>query len=115
MKVKLSLIENLDSIIRESVKPMEKIDGIKIIQLGGLAGATGATAIGSASDGGSLADQVVNGALKYLAQAPLLDSLLKEVGIKGGDINGFTEALKDEVTQFEEVAKVEVDTDLETK
>lgn len=37
---------------------------------------------------GSLADQLVNSALKYRAQAPLIDSLLKEVGIKGGDING---------------------------
>lgn len=101
LKVKLNLIENLDSIIRESVKPMERIDGIKIIQLSGLGSAAGASFDGktaaSVSADGSLADQVVNGALKYRAQAPLLDSLLKEVGITGGDINGLTQALKAEV------------------
>lgn len=92
MKIKLNLIENLDSIIRESVKPIENIDGIKIIQMGGINGGS-STIIGEEASG-SLADQVVNSALKYRAQAPLLDSLLEEVGIKGGDINGLTQALK---------------------
>ena len=32
MKIKLELIANLENIIRESVKPMENIEGIKIIQ-----------------------------------------------------------------------------------
>ncbi len=100
MKVKLSLIENLDEIIRESVKPMEAIEGIKIIQVSGLNGGSGA---GEASSGGSgsLADQMVNGALRYRAQAPLLDSLLKEVGINGGDINGLTQALHQEPSEGE--------------
>jgi uncharacterized membrane protein YqiK len=116
MKVKLNLIEHLDSIIRESVKPMENIDGIKIIQLAGLGGVTGATtggAMGTVSDNGSLADQVVNGALKYRAQAPLLDSLLKEVGIKGGDINGLTQVLKDELTPSEASVNSKLDSDLD--
>jgi uncharacterized membrane protein YqiK len=98
MRIKLALVERLDSIIRESVKPIEKIDGIKIIQLQGLNGAiqgganyTGAgdgPSTGAAgSGGGNLADHVVNSALRYRAQAPLLDSLMKEVGLSGGDIN----------------------------
>lgn len=97
MKVKLNLIENLNGIIRESVKPMENIEGIKIIQLAGLGGATGSTGAGSEKEvSGSLADQMVNGALKYRAQAPLVDSLLKEVGLNGSDINGLTAALMNE-------------------
>jgi hypothetical protein len=36
---------------------------------------------------------VVNSALRYRAQAPLLDSLLTEIGIKAGDINGLTAAV----------------------
>lgn len=40
--------------------------------------------------GGNLADQVVNSALRYRAQAPLLDSLMREVGIDGSNINGLT-------------------------
>lgn len=96
MKVKLQLIENLERIIRESVKPMESIEGIKIIQVDGLntGGATGGNAAVADSSNANLADNVVNSALRYRAQAPLLDSLLKEVGIEGGDINGLTTALQ---------------------
>ena len=91
MQIRLDLIKNLPAIIRESVKPMEQIDGIKIIQVDGLnTGTTGAIGSVEASGAnGSLADQVVNSALRYRGQAPLLDSLLAEIGIKGGDINSF--------------------------
>ncbi|MCK0068077.1 flotillin family protein [Kordiimonas laminariae] len=101
MKVKLELIDNLESIIRESAKPMENIDDIKIIQLDGLNGATaaGAANIGGGesapSGGGNLADQVVSSALKYRAQAPLVDSLMKEVGLNAGDLNGLTDGFKE--------------------
>ena len=92
MRIKMAIIENLDKIIRESVKPMEAIEGIKIIQVSGLGGNTGAGS-GGTEGGGNLADQLVNSALRYRGQAPLVDSLLKELGITGGDINGLTAAL----------------------
>ncbi|AVX05907.1 inner membrane protein YqiK [Maritalea myrionectae] len=97
MKIKLSLIENLENIIRESAKPMENIDGIKIIQVDGLTSAPAGGSNGHANggSGGNLSDQVVNSALRYRAQAPLLDSLLKEVGLDGHDINGLTNAVDD--------------------
>ena len=98
MKVKLELIGNLESIIRESAKPMEAIDDIKIIQLDGLNGATAANVNGeavSAGNGdGNLADKVVSSALKYRAQAPLIDSLMAEVGLKADDFNGLTGSFK---------------------
>lgn len=95
-KTKLHLIEHLEAIIRESVKPMERIDGIKIVQVAGLHGGKDAAVAGAeGASSGNLADQVVNGALKYRAQAPLLDALLKEVGIQNGDINGYTQSFKD--------------------
>ena len=91
MKVKLALIENLPEIIAQSVKPMENIEGIKILQVNGLAGSqSGSTVEGESSN---LADQMTNSALRYRAQAPLVDSLMNELGIKGGDINGFTQGL----------------------
>src|SRR5690606_24324251 len=85
MRIKLAIVENVDKIIRESVKPMEAIEGIKIIQVQGLgndgsiaaAGAGG----GSSNGGGNLADQVVNSALRYRSQAPLVDALLKDIGL----------------------------------
>jgi hypothetical protein len=39
-----------------------------------------------ANGGGSFADGVVNSALRFRAQAPLVDQLLREIGIEGGDI-----------------------------
>ena len=32
------------------------------------------------------ADSVVNSALRFRAQAPLVDQLLREIGVEGGDI-----------------------------
>lgn len=95
MQVRLALIEHLPDIIAQSVKPMEQISDIKILQVNGMGTQGGSTVDGSAEGGnGSLADQVVNSALRYRAQAPILDSLLSEIGLKAGDINGMTEALK---------------------
>lgn len=78
MKVRLSVIENLKDIIRESVKPLENIDGIKIVQVDGL------TSNGPKGDidgnPNNLTDNVVNSALRYRAQAPIVDSLLSELG-----------------------------------
>ncbi len=89
MQVKLNLIKNLEGIIAASVKPLERIDGIKIIQVGGLPGAGGGAAAGVGADsvaGGSLTEQVVESALRYRAQAPLIDTLLKEVGLDSKDL-----------------------------
>lgn len=98
LKTKLSLIENLSEIIQASVKPLENIEGIKIIQMGGLAPHP-MTLGGSPGEGNNLADQVMNSALKYRAQAPLVDSLLKELGLNGGDLNGLTQPFKGEAKE----------------
>jgi uncharacterized membrane protein YqiK len=97
-KKALALIENLPSIIRESVKPMEQIDGIKIFQLDGLNANGGGNNGGGheASAGGNLADQVVNSALRYRGQAPLVDMLMSEIGLEAGDINGLTRIIQQE-------------------
>ncbi len=96
MQVRVELINALPQIIRESVKPMEQIDGIKIIQVDGLSGKSvnGSGQEAGCDSGGSLSDQLVNSALRYRGQAPLLDSLLADIGLKGGDINGITEVLR---------------------
>jgi hypothetical protein len=94
MQVKLELLKVLPQVIRESVKPMEQIDGIKIIQVDGLNG-SGASIGGYANgDSTNLADQLINSALRYRGQAPLVDSMLAEIGLKPGDINGLTASLR---------------------
>ncbi len=93
MQIRLALIERLPEIIAQSVKPMEQISDIKILQVNGLAGATGGSAgEHSTAAQASLPDQVVNSALRYRTQAPLLDSLLQEIGIKGADLQSFAQA-----------------------
>lgn len=85
MEVRKAVIAALPHIIRESVKPLERIEGIRIVQVGGLNGAgtggSGSSEGAPAPGPGNLADQVVQSALRYRAQAPLVDSLLKEVGL----------------------------------
>lgn len=101
MQVKMKLLEALPGIITASVKPMEKIDSIKIVQVDGLnrGGPAGvADASGEAhGTGGNLAEQAVSAALAYRAQQPILDAVLNEIGMKGGDLNGMVEAVKQEV------------------
>ena len=89
-QIKMAMLKALPDIIRESVKPMENIEGIKILQVNGLGGPTAATSNGNGhSSGGNsnLAEEVVNNALRYRAQAPILDSLLGELGLEGGNLN----------------------------
>ncbi|MDM1271790.1 flotillin family protein [Acinetobacter indicus] len=96
MQVRLAMLKYLPEIIRESVKPMENIDDIKILHVNGLNGMGSAHVDGSEHGHGqvALSDQVVNSALRYRSQAPLIDSLMSELGIHGGDINGLTQSLK---------------------
>ena len=81
---RLRLIDKLDAIIREQVKPLENIEGIKILHVEGLGGGGGGGAGGDFAGAGGFSDQVVNSALRYRAQAPLVDELLKEIGIDTG-------------------------------
>lgn len=97
MQIRLALLKYLPEIIRESVKPMENIDDIKILQVNGLHGTHAGSCqadVHHESGNVALSDQVVNSALRYRSQAPLIDSLMNELGIQGGDLNGLTQSLK---------------------
>jgi uncharacterized membrane protein YqiK len=85
--LRMRLVEKAEAIIRESVKPMERIEGIKIMHVDGLAGGGNAGGDHSGTGGtGGFADGIVNSALRFRAQAPIVDQLLKEIGLQGGDI-----------------------------
>lgn len=91
LRVKLAVIEHLEGIIRESTRPLEKIEGIRIVHLDG--GLGSGTAVAEAP--ASLSDQVMTSALKYKVQAPLVESLLNDIGLTGLDAEGIARALRD--------------------
>ncbi|SDZ99153.1 Uncharacterized membrane protein YqiK, contains Band7/PHB/SPFH domain [Thiothrix caldifontis] len=107
MQVKMEIVRQLPNIIRESVRPMENIEGIKIMHIDGLNNAIGRSGAGGGNNSGdagngnnngggggsNLAEQVVDSALRYRAQVPLIESLLGEVGLKGGSLNDMTHSL----------------------
>jgi len=87
LQIQTKLIEALPSIIAESVKPMEHIDSIKIVDVNGL-GIGGNAAGSTPNEGASLSDQLVSSALKYKAHSPLLDDLVAGLGL--GTLNDIT-------------------------
>ncbi|MEM1131082.1 MAG: flotillin domain-containing protein, partial [Pseudomonadota bacterium] len=90
---KRKMLEHIEGIIGASVKPLENINDIKIMQLGGAGanglsvGGDGAPANGAGGpNGASPTDEVINSALRYRVQAPMVDSLLSDIGIDGSNI-----------------------------
>ena len=77
---KRKMLEHVEGIVAASVKPLEKIQEIKIMQLDGLGGAGGEGRVGSPTD------EVIASALRYRVQAPLIDGLLSDIGIEGGSL-----------------------------
>ena len=92
LKVRMAIIERLQEIIGETVKPLENIEGIKIVHVDGLGAGSGV----SGSNGGvpgNYAEQLTDSALRYRAQAPIVDALLKEIGMPGADPNRLADIL----------------------
>ena len=88
--LRMRLVEKAEGIIRESVRPMERIEGIKILHVDGLGGGGGGGGHGESSSGGGFSDGIVNSALRFRAQAPLVDQLLREIGLDAGDLQRLT-------------------------
>jgi uncharacterized membrane protein YqiK len=91
LQIKLALIQALPAIIEKSVEPMKQIEGIKILQVDGLTRGNAAPN-GAPAGNGSLAEQAVAAALAYRAQSPIIDGLLKEIGMTGASLGGLTQA-----------------------
>ena len=89
MTTKLALLKVLPDIIREAAKPMEAIDSIKIVQVDGLTGRSGTSGAAHDGEGGdrNLANSAVAAALRYRAQAPVIDGLMRELGFDGSTLD----------------------------
>ena len=81
-----NLVRSLPNIIRETVKPMERIESIKILQVDGLPGLNSPSELAGAGGGGggsegSISDRVVSSAMKYRTQVAFVDGLMKDLGL----------------------------------
>lgn len=84
LQLKKALINSLPAILEAQMKPVEKIDSIKILSMGGngvnntsAAGIPGSVGSGNKGVVGDLVDSL----LAYRMQSPLVDNALKELGI----------------------------------
>ena len=54
-------------------------------------GSAAAAAVGNRN----VTDEVIDSALRYRVQAPMIDNLMKEIGIEGGSLGRMTDVLRD--------------------
>lgn len=94
LRFKEALLAALPGIVAAVVKPMENIDSIKIVEMGGVQGAYNGVSSGGTSNV-SLSDSIVNSAMKYKTHMPVLDSLMKDVGLDLNSVQGLTAPLQE--------------------
>lgn len=98
-RIREKLLDRLEGIVRESVRPMEKIEGIKILHVDGVHGEGGGRK--------NVTDEVIDSALRYRVQAPMIDNLMKEIGIEGSSMGRMTDVLRDAKDMTSLVQKAE--------
>ena len=92
-EVRKILAQIAPQIVEASVKPMENIDSIKILQAQGFGG-VGGSGGGEAPVGkGGVPSQLVDAALNYRMQVPVVDKMLKELGIDPKSAKGLLASL----------------------
>ena len=87
LQTKMALLKVLPDLVREAAKPMEAIDSIRIVQVDGITGSHGDGATVIAGGEQNLANAAVSAALRYRAQAPVIDGLMKELGLDGSSLD----------------------------
>ncbi|OYU26487.1 MAG: flotillin [Burkholderiales bacterium PBB2] len=95
LQVRTLLLQQLPQIIEQAVRPMEKIDSIRIFQVNGMNGGNN----GGAQDGatsapaGTFPEQVMNSALQYQIAKPIVDAVMKDAGLSNEGITGIAHNL----------------------
>jgi uncharacterized membrane protein YqiK len=87
LRLRLAMVAEVRGVIEAAVRPMEKIDSIRIVDLDGFApGGNGGGAAGANGGGsnGTTTERIVDAALTHRLNAPIIDQILSEVGIVGG-------------------------------
>jgi len=99
LQVRTLLLQQLPQIIEQAVRPMEKIDSIRIFQVNGMPGSAGdsGSTSGGANGGtqanGTFPEQVMNSALQYQIAKPIVDAVMKDAGLSNEGITGMAHSL----------------------
>jgi uncharacterized membrane protein YqiK len=94
LTVRTELLRQLPLILQQAVKPMEKIDSIRIVQVSGMP-AMGGDGVAAGNGAATLPEQVVNSALQYQVAKPLIEAIMKDAGLASGNLSGISQALAD--------------------
>ena len=91
----LAILKVLPEIVANAVKPLENIEGIKILQGYGAqgAGGVGGEHTTATTGNGGIAEQVTSAALNYRANAPVVDAMLRELGLVDADAGTLNDLL----------------------
>lgn len=98
LQVRTLLLQQLPAVIEQAVRPMEKIDSIRIFQVNGMPGAeggngAGASGTGASAGGATFPEQVMNSALQYQLAKPIVDAVMKDAGLNNEGITGISQSL----------------------
>lgn len=91
LQVRSLLLQQLPAILEQAVRPMEKIESIRIFQVSGMPGAANEGAGGTS--GATFPEQVMNSALQYQLAKPIVDAVMKDAGLANEGITGVAQAL----------------------
>ncbi len=92
LQVRTLLLQQLPLILQQAVRPLDKIDSIRIFQVNGMPGAAQAAG-GTAGAGATFPEQVMNSALQYQIAKPIVDAVMKDAGLSNEGITGMAQAL----------------------
>jgi uncharacterized membrane protein YqiK len=92
LQVRTLLLHQLPSVIEQAVKPIEKIDSIRVFEVNGMPAGNGASE-GSGATAGTLPEQVVNSALRYQVAKPLVDAIMKDAGLSNEGLTGMAHSI----------------------
>lgn len=92
LQVRTLLLQQLPQILEQAVRPIEKIDSIRLFQVSGMPGQGSATASPNGAQG-TFPEQVMNSALQYQIAKPIVDAVMKDAGLSNEGITGISQAL----------------------